>query len=63
MQMDAAVQGPEQMDAAIVAVATTVTRIGSETEGGYKSPEEYQRRLYEPIEWLSTHQRPSETRQ
>jgi hypothetical protein len=40
IQMDAAIRGPEQMDAAIVAVATTVTRIGSETEGGYESPEE-----------------------
>ena len=40
MQMDAAIRGLEQTYAAIVAVATTVTRIGSVTEGGYESRKE-----------------------
>ena len=43
MQMDVVIRGLEQMDAAIVAVTTTVTRIGSETEGGYESPEQTMR--------------------
>ena len=62
LQMDAAIRGPEQMDAAIVAVPTTVTRIGSETEGGYECSKETIR-TDRMAEHTPTNQRPNKTRQ